>query len=182
MMQSLLTNKLLEKLISSDSKFSSVKDTSDMFPYFMKIYRNNHYVSPDLVWTQDTRNEFKSILENEIKAGINGSFADPNLYENYLYTDQLKELMVEYSYQDSNSKKEINERVYIKYLNKDVYFTPSSPNDFLDASINKLDEVHMKNKQDSFEMIMSIRGHISSQQIIMISDEIVEKLLELLFQ
>ena len=133
-----------------------------MFPFFIEIYRNNHYVSLDLVWTQEPKNEFKSILENEIKAGINGSFADPNLYENYLYTDQSKELMVEYSYQDSNSKKEINERIYIKYLNKDVYFTSSSSIDFLNDLIDKLEEVHMKNKQDPFEIIKSIRGCISS--------------------
>ena len=182
MMQSLLSNKLLEKLISSNSNFTTVKDTYDMFPFFIEIYRSDRYTSPDLVWTEETRNELKSILENEKKAGINGNFADPNLYENYLYTDQSNELLVEYSYKDSNTNKKYNERIYIKYLNKDVYFTPSSPIDFLEALIDKLDDVKTKNKQDSFEIIMSIRGCISSQQIIMISDEIVEKLLNLLHQ
>lgn len=170
MCQSLLGYKSVEKLISKievkESGCIKITDDFDLFPLFIEIYRSHQHTSPDLIWNQRTRDELKLILQkeiNEIEAGECNWTKNP--YEEYNYTESSKELRVD--------------GVFIRLLNKDIYYTHRDPAHFLDKLVQSIFEI----KDDlalSYEVLTALRSLISSPIIEVISTQMRKELVKLI--
>ena len=170
MCQSLLGYKSVEKLVSkieiTEFGWIKIQDEFDLFPFFIEIYRSSQHTSPDLIWNQRTRDELKLILHKEIKDIENGeSDWDKNPYEEYIYTECSKELRVD--------------GVFIRLLNKDIYYTHRYPTHFLDKLVQTIFEI----KDDlslSYEVLTALRSLISSPIIEVVTTKMRRQLVKLI--
>lgn len=161
-----MIEKLVGKLEYKEDGRIDLIDGYDQSSVFLDKYRAKQFTSSDLIWNQRTRDEFRLILGKEIE-DINSdkTYWRTNPYQDFLYTDHNKELKVD--------------NVFIRLLNKDVYFSHKQPEEFLVKLVDKVLEVQ-DDLLSAFEVLMAIRNCIASPSIVHVSDGTKKHLISLI--
>lgn len=146
-----MVQKLVTKLKMKAHCTIQLSDNLDVSSNFLEIYRADNINSPDLIWNENTRREFISILEKEIRISEQGDNTwEVNPYEDFTYTDYEDELTID--------------NIHIRLLNKDIYYAIEDPDSFLVKLMEKLKE-NTSDKLLSFELLMALRNCIASTAV-----------------
>lgn len=161
-----MIQKLVGKLEYKEDGKIDIVDDYDQFSIFIEAYRSKQLTSSDLIWNQRTRDELRLILEKEIDdINSKNTLWRVNPYQDFLYTEHNKELKVD--------------DIFIRLLNKDIYFSHKHPHEFLVKLVDKVLEVQ-EDKLSAFEVLMAIRNCIASPSIVSVSDETKRQLTSLI--
>lgn len=140
-------------------------DDKDISIFFLEMYRSESIQSPDLVWNNSIKEELKTILLKEIELWESSQLWKESPYKDFEYSNEGDELVIN--------------GVFVKLLNKDIYFTLKNPSEFLSKIVYDLKNTK-RNETDTFEIIMAMRNCTTSSYISEINEETKNDIFSLL--